>query len=288
MAAQHVYIQDQAESDALSEGEGTGLDAPGSSSWSRGWKRRFPFAPVTVIVAIAIWQLVVAVVSIPQYILPSPSSVLQTLFDNGSLFWSNAVTTVTEVALGFVVSAILGLVVGALLAFSRALERACFPLVVLTQTIPMIAVAPLILVWFGYGLAPKVGIAAIVAIFPVIVNSVVGFKSAPDEMIFLVKSMGAGRLTIMRRILFPQALPSIFSGLKLASALSVIGAVVGEFVGANAGLGWLIEQAAGNIDTREEFACVLLLSLLGIIFFSLISMAERLVIPWHASVRSHQ
>lgn len=252
---------------------------------SRSWSRRVPYAPITVLVALAIWQAVVGIASIPEYLLPAPSSVIQTIVDNGSLYWSNAQTTVVEVLLGFAVSAVLGLGIGVLLAYSRRLERAVFPLVVLTQTVPMIAVAPLVLVWFGYGLPPKVGIAAVIAIFPVIVNSVVGFKGAPEEMIFLMRSMGGGRLTLVRRILFPNALPSIFSGLKLASALSVIGAVVAEFVGANSGLGYLIVTGAGNIKTKQEFACVLLLSLLGIAFFSVISIAERFVIPWHSSVR---
>jgi NitT/TauT family transport system permease protein len=158
-------------------------------------------------------------------------------------------------------------------------------LLVFSQSVPKIAIAPLFVVWFGFGIIPKVIAAFMLGFFPIVVSTVMGFKSVDPDMLDLARSMKASRLATFMRISLPQALPSIFAGLKVSITLAVVGAVVGEFVGSNSGIGYLLQIANGNFDLPLMFAALTVLSAIGVLLFVAIDVVERLLIPWHASQR---
>lgn len=246
---------------------------------------RFPFATATLVASIGIWQLVVTAFHVPAYLLPAPSAIATFLAHNWSFYLHESVPTIEEIVFGFALSVAIGVPLAVVIVYSSMFERAAYPLIVTSQTIPKVAIAPLVLVWFGFGVWPKVGIVVLIAFFPIIINTVVGFKSVPREMIDLVRALGARRLETFRKIMIPHALPNIFSGMKIASTLAVIGAVVAELVGANQGLGYVITVAGSTINMAEQFGAVAILSVIGIVFFYLVGLIERFAVPWHASVR---
>ena len=165
-------------------------------------------------------------------------------------------------------------------------ERAVYPLIVGSNTVPKVALAPLLLAWFGFGLMPKILIVVLVAFFPIVINAVVGLKSLGAPMIYLARSMGASAAQVFWLFRMPNALPSIFAGLKIASVLSVIGAVVAEFVGADSGLGYAMMVATSDLNIARQFAAILVLSAIGMVFFWILGVVERLLLPWHSSVRN--
>jgi NitT/TauT family transport system permease protein len=172
-----------------------------------------------------------------------------------------------------------------MIVYSRPLETAFYPILVAFQIVPKAAVAPIFIVWLGTGLSSKVLIAFAIAFFPVVIDTVVGLRSAQPETIHLVRSMGGNPFQVFWYVRFPNALPAIFGGLKVASTLAVVGAIVGEFVSAEKGLGYLVLVANGELDTRLVFACVFVLTLLGIVFYFVIEIIEKLVVHWHVSAR---
>ena len=173
------------------------------------------------------------------------------------------------------------------IVISPLLERLVYPPMVATQSIPKIALAPLFIVWFGFGVAPKVAVAFLIAFFPIVIDTIVGLRSIDPAMIQLARSMGAPPHRIFRKLRLPHALPAIFGGLKVASSLAVVGALTGEFVGSDKGLGYLLVQASGNLNTALLFATLVVLSALAMALFYLVEMLERIAIPWHASQRTH-
>ena len=188
--------------------------------------------------------------------------------------------TLLETLLGFGLALAAGLLVGALVEASPVLQRAVYPLVVASQTVPIPAIAPLLLIWFGYGLLPKVLVTALIGFFPLAVNTVDGLRATDRDVLDLLRSLGAGRWGRFRLAKLPSALPFVFSGAKVAVAVCVIGAVFGEFVGSSAGLGYLINRSRAQFLTDRVFACLVLLALIGIGLFALVALAERLLLPW--------
>jgi ABC-type nitrate/sulfonate/bicarbonate transport system permease component len=231
------------------------------------------------------WQAYVVLADISPLLLPSPLAVAQSVAANASLFAENAVVTLTEILLGFALGATAGIALAVLLTYSRLAERAVYPWLVASQMIPIVAVAPILVVWFGFTIVPKVVVVALVGFFPVVVNTTDGLKSVDPEMVSLMRTLGMSRLRIMRSVRVPWALPYVFSGLKVAMALSVIGAVFGEWVGASEGLGYLMLALNNQLATTDLFAAVLVLSAMGIALFFLVGLVERLVIPWHHETR---
>lgn len=251
-------------------------------------KRRrisFPWSLLVFVLCILLWQFLTWAFHVQEYLVPSPWQVAKDLQDKWHLYLDETWATAQEVLVGFGLSVAIGLPIAMLLAYSRPFSRGVYPLLVLSQTIPKVALAPLFLVWFGFGFTPKVLVTVLVAFFPIVVNAVAGFQSTPPEMRNLTRSMGAGRIATFWKVLFPQALPSIFAGMKIASTLAIIGAVVAEFIGADKGLGYLITIAVNNLQTVEQFAAIVLLSAMGMIFFGVIAALERILLPWHVSVR---
>lgn len=233
-----------------------------------------------------IWELCVRIAQVPAFILPPPSDIFEEIVKNAHRLAPNALVTMSEVLLGFLCSVAVGVPLAVMIVYSRFMEKAIYPLIVASQTIPKVAIAPLMLTWFGYGMAPKIVIVVLLSFFPIVINSVMGLKSASREMIYLSRSMGASGWQTFWKFRLPQALPSIFAGLKLATALSVIGAIVAEFIGADKGLGYLILIAGANFDIARQFASVVVISLIGVVFFAVLERIERIAIPWKASTAS--
>jgi NitT/TauT family transport system permease protein len=242
--------------------------------------------PIILLVALVLlWSVSIRVFRIPAYQIPAPGEVLVTLFREGPELLAQAWPTLSATLYGFFLSAIFGILVAMLIAGSRTVESYVYPLLVFSQSIPKVAIAPLFVVWFGFGLLPKVLCAFLLGFFPIVVSAVQGFKSVDPEMLDLVRAMEASPIQSFRIIKLPHAMPAIFAGLKVSVTLAVVGTVVGEFVGANSGLGYVLQRSIGNFELPTMFAALLVLALLGMVLFWLIEAVERLVIPWHSSQR---
>lgn len=231
------------------------------------------------------WWAVTATKLTPSYLVPSPAATFDVMTGNASFLWQNTWATGYETVLGFVIASAVGVLAAVVMVYSETAEKTLYPILLGAQVVPKIAIAPLFVVWLGFGLTPKITIAALIAFFPVVISMVTGLKSVDPEMLELSATMGAGPVKTFAKIRFPAALPHLFSGLKVAVTLAVTGAVVGEFVGANKGLGVVILEANGNLDTATLFACLLILSAVGVLLYAVVDLGERLLLPWHASRR---
>jgi NitT/TauT family transport system permease protein len=238
-----------------------------------------------IIVLIIGWDLCIRLFKIPQYLIPTPWQVVQQLFKEWPMLWREALPTLYATLGGFVLSALVGVPIAMWIAYSRLVESFVYPLLVFSQSVPKVAIAPLFVVWFGFGVIPKVIAAFLLGFFPVIVATVQGFKSIEADVIDLARSMGASPLKVFIKFRLPQAMPAIFSGLKVSVTLAVVGAVVGEFVGSNSGLGYVLQKANGTFDLPLMFAALVILSMIGVLLFLVLELIERWVLPWHASQR---
>jgi NitT/TauT family transport system permease protein len=252
-----------------------------SRTLQSGWVRPLLF----LVLLGALWDLAIRVFHIPPYQVPSPKDVLVTLWTDGPQLLAQAVPTTVATVQGFLFAAVFGIGIAVLIAGSRTVESYIYPLLVFSQSIPKIAIAPLFVVWFGFGMMPKVLSAFLLGFFPVVVSAVQGFKSVEPDMLDLARAMEARPLQIFRMVRFPHAMPAIFAGLKVSITLAVVGAVVGEFVGSNSGLGFVLQRSIGNFELPTMFAALVILSLIGVILFWILDVVERLLIPWHASQR---
>jgi NitT/TauT family transport system permease protein len=239
-----------------------------------------------MMVLIAVWQAAALLFSFPPYLLPAPSAIVQAMDVNAAVLIKQSLATTVEILLGFALSVAVGVPLALAIYLWRPFERAVYPLLIASQAVPKVAVAPLFLVWFGFGLLPKVLIAFLIAFFPVVINTVMGLAALEREKVYLAQSMGLGLVATFFKIQLPSALPSIFAGLKISITFAVVGAVVGEFVGGQGGLGYLLLIANGNMDTALLFAGIVALTVLGVVLFGLIGLAERLVLPPHAVERA--
>ena len=240
---------------------------------------------VTLVLLIVLWDLVVRVFDIKPFILPTPWMVGEALVRDFGALVHHGTTTMQEVLAGFALSVLVGVPLALAIASSPLFERAAYPLLVGSQAVPKIAIAPLFVIWLGFGIAPKILMAFLISIFPVIVAGVVGLRSVEAEKLHLARSMGASRWQTFAMFRLPSALPSLFGGLKLAIAFAVTGAVVGEFIGADRGLGRVIMVANGNLDTPALFAAVVVLTAMAVALFYLVEALERVTVRWHVSQR---
>ncbi|MGB3772165.1 MAG: ABC transporter permease [Rhodococcus sp. (in: high G+C Gram-positive bacteria)] len=251
------------------------------NTWSGLWR---PLALVAVLVAA--WWSVTASELVAPYILPSPGDTWSTMVGNASYLAGHTWVTTYETIAGFIIASGVGIAVAVVMIYSSSVEKTMYPLILFAQVIPKIAIAPLFVVWLGFGPSPKILVAVLMAFFPIVIAGMAGLRSVDPEILELTSTMGASKWKTFCKVRFPASLPQLMSGLKIAATLAVTGAVVGEFVGANEGLGYVILQANGNIDTAMLFAALIIMSLLGILLFLVIEIAEKLLIPWHASRRS--
>lgn len=235
---------------------------------------------------IVLWQAVITLFQPAPYLLPAPVSVVTTMVAQFPMLIYHTSITALETLIAFLLSIVIALPLALLIARFRWFEDAVYPLLVTSQAVPKVALAPLILVWLGFGLHTNIVVGVLMAFFPVVISGVVGLKSVPQEMEFLGRTMGLTTAQMFRKIYLPHALPSLFGGLKVCVTLAVVGAVVGEFVGSDRGLGYLILLASGQLQTALMFAALILLVLIGVISFGLVQWTETRVMPWHSSVRN--
>ncbi len=243
----------------------------------------YPIA--SLLFLLAVWQGVVTAFEVKPFILPSPELVLRVILDRHDVLLHHTLITSYETMAGFILSVLIGIPIAAVVVAWRPVERLLYPLLVASQTVPKVAIAPLFIVWLGFGFLPKIIIAFLVAFFPIVISTVAGLKSTPVEMIHLGRIVGFSSWQMFRKISFPRALPEIFAGMKVAMTLAVVGAIVGEFVGASEGLGYLLMFATAQMQTPLVFAALVYLVVIGVVFFGFIQWCERLAIPWHVSIR---
>lgn len=232
-----------------------------------------------------LWDIAIRLFKIPPYLIPPPLAVVIQLGAEWPMLLRETLPTLYATLGGFALSALVGVPIAMWIAYSRTVESFVYPLLVFSQSIPKVAIAPLFVVWFGFGMMPKIIVAFLLGFFPVVVSTVQGFKSIEPDVIDLARSMGAGAFKTFMKFRLPQAMPAIFSGLKVSITLAVVGAVVGEFVGSNSGIGYVLQKATGTFDLPLMFAALLVLSMVGVILFLLIELVERWLMPWHASQR---
>lgn len=244
----------------------------------------YPLAAVAL--ALLAWHGAVAALALPPYLVPAPALVAERLATDAQLLLRHGAVTTFEAVGGFLLSVVVGVPLGMALVWSRVLEKSLMPLLVVSQSFPKVAVAPLIIIWFGLGVAPKLLIGFLVAFFPVVIGTIAGMRSVETDVLDLARSMQATPLKAFLKIRLPFALPQIFSGMKVAVAFSTVGAVVGEWVGAESGLGYLLLWANANLDTPLLFAILVCLMAIGLVLYYGVALAERLALPWHVSMRA--
>jgi NitT/TauT family transport system permease protein len=247
---------------------------------------RFGVPLALAIVVVIVWELGVRLAHVPAYLLPPPTAVFASLVNDWKVIYLNIYPTLIAILGGFALSVVIGIPLATVIVFSRLAERILYPPMIASQAIPKVAIAPLFVVWMGFGVLPRVWIAFLIAFFPVVIDTVIGLRSVQPEMLQLGRSMGGGSLRVFLKLRLPNALPNIFAGLKVAIALAVVGAITGEFVGSQSGLGYLLTSASGQMDTALVFAVLVTISVIAMVLFMIIEAVEKLVIPWHSSMRS--
>lgn len=243
------------------------------------------YPTITLAVVIALWHYSVRIFEVPDYILPTPWSVAQTLyasFADGTI-WRHIGYTLSATLIGYVLGSTLALIMGALLAESRTFEKFVYPLLVAIQATPKVALAPLILVWFGFGIASKVVLVVLICFFPLFVNTIVGIKRVDPDLVDACKAFSASRWYVFRHVKLPAAAGDIFAGLQIGVALALIGTVVGELVSSEAGLGYLIGSAAVNLNVSTMFAGVFLLAVIGVTGAQTVRWLHHRIVFWETS-----
>ncbi len=262
---------------------GASRSGSGTTAILRRWLP--PLALVALL--LATWELWVIVRHTPKYVLPSPGRVAGAVPETLGLLPGHVATTMAEALIGLAVGAAAGAALALVLTSVRLVRQVLYPLLVVSQTIPIIVLAPLLVLGFGYGLAPKIVVVALIAFFPVVVATVDGLDQADPEMVDLVRSMGGDRARVFRAVRGPSAVPAFFSGLRIAAAYAVGSAVIGEYVGASSGIGVFIDRSRRSFYIDRIFVAVLVTSLLSVALFGLVSALGRLATPWQHSTRTH-
>jgi ABC-type nitrate/sulfonate/bicarbonate transport system permease component len=236
---------------------------------------------LVAVVALGLWQLFATVTHVRPQILPTPWLVICQGWDFRSTIWANTVPTLEETLIGFGVSLVCACTLAAVMEMWGPSRRALYPFLIVSQTLPLIAIAPLVDIWLGFGLLPKLVVVAIVTFFPVTVALTEGFASAEPDAIKLLRSMGASRLVVFRRLKVPGAMPYFFAGLRIAITYAVVGAIFAEYVGASSGLGIFMSEQANQLRTDLVYAAVAVTALLSVTLFALTYVVQRLTIPWY-------
>ena len=243
---------------------------------------------VVIAMTLVVWEALVRVLSIPAFILPAPTSIFMALYRGlaSALYVGHFGVTLLETLLGFALGSTLAFTLGIAVALSRRTEYFLYPFIVMFQSMPKVALAPLIIVWFGLGLTSKIVSAALVAFFPLMVNTIVGLRSADEDRVNLMRSLAATRGQIFWMLQLPNAMPYIFAGLEIAMIFALIGAIVAEFVGAQSGLGMLIQSMNFTMDVAGQFSVLLILAMLGLLLNSLVAGLRRRVLFWDPSQKA--
>ena len=261
--------------------------APG---WRRLGRTVARWLPSLLIAAalIGLWQGLVVLYDIPRWKLIAPSAIAEELWRAKAMLLDHTWVTAQEVFIGFAIALVAGILLAVVMNMSRTLERVIYPSVIASQTIPIIVIAPLLLIWVGYGMQHKVIVVALIAFFPLVVNTVDGLRSADPDLISLLRVMGASRWQVFTKAQAPSSLPFMFSGIKVAITVSVIGAVIGEWVGSNEGLGYLIILSKAQFLWERAYAATVLLGVMGISLFLVVGVLERALLPWYYQGRENR
>ena len=238
---------------------------------------------VAFVLFFAAWELGVRVFDVKEYLLPAPSVVVVALAQNAPKVLESALVTTHEILAGYALAIVVSIPLALSIAYSKFMEETVYPLVVFLQIVPKIAIAPLFLIWFGFGFTPKLLLVFLLSFFPIVVSSIAGFKSVDPDIMDFARTTGAGSWRLFAKIRLPQALPGIFTGLKVGAALSATAAVVAEFVASDRGLGYLLLQYNGDLNTPMVFGIIIVLSAIGLVVYYAVEIVERIVIPWHVS-----
>jgi NitT/TauT family transport system permease protein/putative hydroxymethylpyrimidine transport system permease protein len=248
--------------------------------------RRWLLPTLSIAILIGIWQIAAStgaiadLFSLEPYLVPSPAEIAESLWENRSLLADNAWVTLREIVLGILCALLVGTAFAIAMHRWRTVHDASYPLIVASQTIPIVVISPILLIWFGFGIGPKIVVVALICFFPVAVNVLDGLRSTEPDAIKLMRSLDASRWQVFRRVEAPSALPSFFTGAKIAVVVAPIGAVFGEWVGGSSGLGHLILEDNANLEIAREFAAVAVLSAMALALIGLIALAERRVVTW--------
>jgi ABC-type nitrate/sulfonate/bicarbonate transport system permease component len=242
--------------------------------------REYSPAALFLVVLVAVWEWTVRSRDVADYLMPPPSQLWTAFLDQRMVLPAHIQTTLSEALLGLFFAIVLGVGLAALIASLPLARRVLYPVLVVSQNIPVLVLAPLLAVWFGFGLMPKVLIVVLIGFFPIAVNTAEGLMNADREMIALVRSMGAGRWQVLRTVLVPSAVPSFFAGLQIGAAYAVIGAVIAEWMGASSGLGLFITRSQRAFRTDQIFMAVVVIALVSIALFVSVQLLARLAMPW--------
>lgn len=238
-------------------------------------------APLVFIMAlIVLWEVFVDLFRIPNFLMPAPSRVYKTMISAGPLLFKHTFVTIYEILLGFGLAAAFGILLSIGIVYIRFVELCIMPLVVIFQVLPKVAVAPLLVMWMGYGEAPKIVVAFLICFFSVVINTVAGLLSTDNDLIDMMHSIKASRFQIFWKVQLPNALPYIFSGFEISITAAVIGAVIGEFVGSESGLGYMIIVSQQNMNTALMFVSITLLGIIGLVLFEIVVFLNKVFIPW--------
>lgn len=250
---------------------------------SSRWRRNLIPPFLLIIFVILVWQTVALSSGLSAFILPSPIQVLQAGWETREVLGSAITTTMLETMIGLTIATILGVLIAAAIDLSSVVRRALYPILVASQTVQILAIAPLLIIWFGFSMLPKVMIVVLICFFPLAVNTADGLASADPDYVSLLRAMGADRKQIWRLVRFPAALPAFFTGLRIAVTYSVVGATIGEWVGGSEGLGLYMLRSKNALATDQVFVGIVLTSMLSIGLFLLVYVIERALLPWYYS-----
>lgn len=281
-------VQQTPESDAVDAPGTVGTETtdpvapPGRTGFDLRERSEVVLVPLVLVAVLAMWEVGVRVLEVEAFVLPPPSAIWDSLLMQleSDQFWGHVWVTTQEAMIGFAIGVVSAVVLGTAISQIRIVEKTLMPYIVAFQTVPKVALAPLFVVWFGFGLTSKIVMAAVISFFPMLINVIEGLRSADADRIQMLKVFGAGRAQVFRKVQLPSAMPFIFAGLDIGIVFAILGAVVGEFIGAQEGLGYLLLQTNYNFDIAGMFAILVVLSLMGLIAHAIIRLIQRRVTFW--------
>jgi putative hydroxymethylpyrimidine transport system permease protein len=252
----------------------------GGSTRPRSFFRLYGLAILITLAGIALWELITRLGHVPEYLIPAPSEIAADMKTDWPVLEPALLVTLEEILLGFLISVAAGVGLAVLLHLSPTLRRAFYPILIGSQTVPIVVLAPILVILLGYGILPKLVIVALICFFPIVVNGIDGLRSVDDDLIRMMRTLHGTRWGIFKRVEFPAALPSFFSGMRIAATFAAIGAVFGEWSGSSQGLGYVMLAATPNLLTARIFAAIVLLTAVALMLFGVVSLLERILVPW--------
>jgi putative hydroxymethylpyrimidine transport system permease protein len=252
----------------------------GGSVRPRSYLTRYGPAVLITVAGIALWQVIIWLGHVPEYLIPSPSEIAADMKTDWPVLEPALLVTLKEILIGFLISAAAGVGIAVVLHMSNTLRRAFYPILIGSQTVPIVVLAPILVIIFGYGILPKLIIVALICFFPIVVNGIDGLRSVDEDLIRMMRTLHGTRWSIFKRVEFPASLPSFFSGMRIAATFAAIGAVFGEWSGSSQGLGYVMLAATPNLLTARIFAAIVFLTVVALMLFGVVSLLERVLVPW--------